>query len=304
MLGCATTIPVRYPFVSRVAPSAKQTTVQDASRFVDAGGVRWHVQSSGRGPVLLMLHGTGAATTSWRELVPLLADRFTVVCPDLPGHGRSSPPSRARGYSMPGMASGLRALLAELRLEPALGVGHSAGAAILARMALDGLVSLRGLVALNGALLEFSGVPRAIFSPLARLFAATPLVPQLFAWRARDRAAVERLIASTGSRLDARGIDAYAQIVADPAHVAAALAMMANWDLGALERDLGRLHTPTLLVAGANDRTLPASESRRAMGVLPAAELVELPGLGHLAHEEAPAQVAQLILGFAARLGL
>jgi magnesium chelatase accessory protein len=146
-------------------------------------------------------------------------------------------------------------------------------------------------------------VPRAIFSPLARLLAATPLIPQLFAWRARDRAAVERLIASTGSRLDARGIDAYAQIVADPAHVSAALAMMANWDLAALERDLNRLRTPTLLIAGANDRTLPASESRRARDVLPTAEFVELPGLGHLAHEEAPAQVARLILDFAARLG-
>ncbi len=155
--------------MSRVAPSAKKPAVQDASRFVDAGGVRWHVWLSGHGPPLLMVHGTGSATTSWRELVPLLADRFTVVCPDLPGHGRSSPPAKARGYSMTGMAHGLQAMLEELRLEPVLGVGHSAGAAILARMALDGLWSPRGLVALNGALLEFSGVPRAIFSPLAQV---------------------------------------------------------------------------------------------------------------------------------------
>ena len=276
----------------------------EASRFVVAGGVRWHVRVSGRGPPLLLVHGTGAATTSWRELAPLLAERFNVICPDLPGHGRSSPPAKSAGYSMTGMARGLHALLEDLRLEPVLGVGHSAGAAILARMTLDGLWAPRGLVALNGALLEFSGVPRAIFSPLARLLAATPLVPYLFARRARDRAAVERLIASTGSRLDERGIDAYAQIVADPAHVSAALAMMANWDLAALERDLRRLRTPTLLITGENDRTLPASESRRAKDVLPSAELVELPGLGHLAHEEAPAPVARLILAFAKRLGL
>lgn len=269
---------------------------------MDCAGVRWQVSLCGEGPPVLMLHGTGAASTSWRELAPLLAGRFTVVCVDLPGHGRSSPPASSQGYSMPGMARGLQALLKELRLEPVLGVGHSAGAAILARMSLDGLWSARGIVALNGALREFSGVPRAIFSPLARLLAATPLVPQLFAWRARDRAAVERLIASTGSRLDSRGIDAYAQIVADPAHVSAALAMMANWDLSGLERDLGRLRTPTLLITGANDRTLPASESHRVRDLLPSAELVELPGLGHLAHEEAPARVAELILAFADRL--
>jgi magnesium chelatase accessory protein len=78
--------------------------------------------------------------------------------------------------------------------------------------------------------------------------------------------------------------------------------MMANWDLSGLERDLGRLRTPTLLITGANDRTLPASESHRVRDLLPSAELVELPGLGHLAHEEAPARVAELILAFADRL--
>ena len=59
---------------------------------VAAGGLRWHVQVAGDGPVLLLLHGTGAATHSWRDLLPLLAERFTVVAPDLPGHGRSDGP--------------------------------------------------------------------------------------------------------------------------------------------------------------------------------------------------------------------
>ena len=57
------------------------------SRFVQAARLRWHVQLMGDGPALLLLHGTGAATHSWRALAPLLAERFTVVAPDLPGHG-------------------------------------------------------------------------------------------------------------------------------------------------------------------------------------------------------------------------
>ena len=57
------------------------------SRLVDAGGVRWHVQRMGRGPVLLLVHGTGASTHSWRALMPLLATRFDV---------RRLRPSRAR----------------------------------------------------------------------------------------------------------------------------------------------------------------------------------------------------------------
>ena len=59
------------------------------SRFVLAGRLRWHVQTFGpdTAPIMLLLHGTGAATHSWRDLAPLLAMRFRVIVPDLPGHG-------------------------------------------------------------------------------------------------------------------------------------------------------------------------------------------------------------------------
>lgn len=275
-----------------------------ASRFVTVDGLRWHVQRLGAGPAVLLLHGTGAATHTWRGLAPRLAERFTVIAPDLPGHGFTARPSDDRGLSMTGMASALQLLLHRIRVTPVLGVGHSAGAAVLARMCLDGSLDLEGLVSLNGALLGLPGLPRMVFSPMARLLAANPLVPRLFAWRARDRSAVERLVESTGSRLDAAGIEHYARLVRDPQHVAGALGMMAQWDLASLERMLPDLAVPLLLLVGGRDRTLPPSEAKRVQGVLPAAELVELPELGHLAHEEQPAAVAQLIVEFAARCGV
>ena len=80
------------------------------SRFVEAGGIRWHLQQMGDGPVMLLLHGTGSGSFSWRALMPLLAERFTVLAPDLPGHvftGRG--PEGA--LSLRGMSEGLRALL-------------------------------------------------------------------------------------------------------------------------------------------------------------------------------------------------
>ena len=55
------------------------------SRFVAAGGLSWHVQRMGAGPKLLMLHGTGASTHSFRDLAPLLAEEFDVAAPELPG---------------------------------------------------------------------------------------------------------------------------------------------------------------------------------------------------------------------------
>jgi magnesium chelatase accessory protein len=277
--------------------------LREHSRVLTAGGLRWHVQCLGRGPALLLVHGTGAATHTWRGLAPLLARHYTLVAPDLPAHGGTARPDDDDRMTLPGMAGGLQALLGELGVEPALAVGHSAGAAILARMCLDGAIAPRGLVSLNGALLELPGLPRAVFSPLARLLAASPL-PRLFAWRARDRAAVERLVASTGSQLDAAGVDLYARLVRDPAHVEGVLTMMARWDLAALEAELPALAVPLLLLVGLQDGTVPASEGRRVRDRVPRAELIELPGLGHLAHEERPATVAQLLSEFARRVGV
>ena len=228
---------------------------RESSRFVRAGGVRWHVQVMGRGPVLLLVHGTGAATHSWRDLAPRLARHFTVVAPDLPGHGFSGRPPAERA-SLPGVARSLAALLQALDVSPAVAVGHSAGAAILARMCLDGDIAPKLLVSLNGAFLPFGGWAAMLFLPMARLLSWNPLVPRLFAWRAADREALVRLLRGTGSTLDERGVELYGRLVRSPAHVGGALAMMANWDLDPLERDLPRLDTPLVLVVGEADRTV------------------------------------------------
>ena len=105
---------------------------REASRFVEAGGLRWHVQCAGdrRRPVVVLLHGTGASSHSWRDLLPLLAEHAFVVAPDLPGHGFSGTPAERSGFTLPGMARGVSELLRALRLEPQLIAGHSAGAAV------------------------------------------------------------------------------------------------------------------------------------------------------------------------------
>ncbi len=272
---------------------------RERSRFVRAAGLAWHVQVAGSGPVLLLLHGTGAATHSWRDLLPLLAERFTVIAPDLPGHGFTEAPA-ARRLSLPGMARDLRALLWTLGQEPAVAVGHSAGAAIALRMSLDGQLHPRAVVGLNAALLPLGGVAGQMFSPLARMLTGLPLLPDLFAWRARGAGTVEKLLRDTGSRLDARGVALYGRVVREPGHVAAALGMMAHWDLQPLVRDLPRLAPKLLLITGAGDRTIAPADSERVRAMVPGASLATLPGLGHLAHEEAPAETARLILDFAA----
>ncbi|MGQ3285252.1 alpha/beta fold hydrolase BchO [Bosea sp. (in: a-proteobacteria)] len=265
-----------------------------ASRFVEAGGLSWHVQEMGQGPTLLLLHGTGASTHSWRDLLPLLARDFHVVAPDLPGHGFTEAPERDR-LSLPAMARGLTALLGKLGVEPEGIVGHSAGAAIAMQMVLTGAVAPSCLISLNGALLPFKGVASQLFPSVARLLVLNPLVPRLFAWRAGSTEAVTQLLEGMGSRLDARGQDLYQRLFSNRVHVASTLGMMANWDLEALGRSFGRLDLPVLLVVGAGDRAVPPSDARAVAQRLPDARIETLPGAGHLIHEEKPGDIAALI---------
>ncbi len=276
---------------------------RSASRFVRAAGFDWHVQVGGQGPVLLMVHGTGAATHSWRDMFGRLTPHFTVVAPDLPGHGFSAVTSRHL-LSLPAMARDLAALIETLGLPPALAVGHSAGAAILARMCIDGMIAPAGLVSLNGAFMPLAGAAGQIFAPLARLLVGLPVLPQLFAWRAGDPRVVDRLLAGTGSRLDADGVALYTRLVRQPGHAAAALRMMANWDLAPVVRDLPKLRARLLLVAAAGDLAIPPADAARVVALVPDSHVVEWRGLGHLAHEENPALAADLIVGFARTLGL
>lgn len=265
------------------------------SRFVQAAGFTWHVQCFGSGPPLLLLHGTGASTHSWRQIAPLLTPHFSLVIPDLPGHGFTQTPP-ADAFTLPGMAAAVAALLKELGIEPALVAGHSAGAAVLIRMSLNKLIAPKSIVSVNGALLPFQGLAGQFFSPLAKLLFLNPFVPRFFAWRASDRSAVERLLADTGSAVTSEDVEFYAQLFNSPAHCAAALAMMARWDLSALERDLPKLTPPLLLIAGETDRAIRPADADRVARLLRTARVVRIANAGHLAHEERPAAVADVIL--------
>jgi magnesium chelatase accessory protein len=270
---------------------------REASRFVSAAGLRWHVQILGQGPVLLLLHGTGASTHSWRDLVPLLAGHFTIVAPDLPGHGFTQAPEPDR-LSLPAMARAVAALLKQLALAPELIVGHSAGVAIAFRMVADRAASPRAIISLNGALLPFKGVASQLFPSLARLMVLNPLVPRFFAWRAGSAGAVENLLEGTGSHIDAAGLRLYQRLFASRVHVASTLAMMAHWDLQSLGRDFAKLDLPVLLVAGTADKAVRPSEAEAVAARLPRARLLKLQG-GHLIHEEQPSMIAEAICAFA-----
>lgn len=257
------------------------------SHFVRVSDMRWHVQRMGTGPVVLLLHGTGASTHTWREVMPLLAPHHTVVAVDLPGHAFSSPLSQEP--SMPNMASALLALLKQLQVTPDVWVGHSAGAAIAVQALTD--PSRQGssptrLVALNPAWMPMPGSARWIWPLAAWVVGRNPLSGWLAAKQAQHTQLVEQLLKQTGSKIDEISLRCYRYLINQPKHNQGVLAMMTAWNLNEVQHRLPLLKIPVQLQIGMNDQTVPPSLADAAMKLLPQASRVDFPGLGHLAHEE------------------
>ncbi len=268
--------------------------LREHSQFVRAAGLKWHVQRLGQGPTLLLAHGTGAATHSWRDLMPALAEHFDVVSVDLPGHGFTDLPGPA-GLSLDGMAKRLRALLEQIDARPAVGVGHSAGAAILSHMTARAHIDPRLLVGLNGAFLPYRGSSGRWYPALAKLMMWNPIVPRSFAWRAGDRETIERLLTGVGSTLSDQGVELYRRLASRTSHVTAAFGMMANWNLHPLQGDLSGLGDRLVLVVAEGDKAVPAASAKQVLEKSPGARVITQPDLGHLSHEEDPEGTARII---------
>ena len=266
------------------------------SQFIQAGGIQWHVQIMGQGPVLLLLHGTGSGSFSWRGLMPLLSAHFQVIAPDLPGHAFTSRGPEG-SLSMQGMSEGLRALLLQLNVTPSIIGGHSAGAAIAANMLLQQrALSQTQLIGFNPAWLPLPGLPSLIFRPAAKLAALNPVSAWATAKLASKPAMIEKSIVQTGSHLDAEGLALYQSVFSHSGHVHSVLNMMAAWQLDTLSKSLPQLQNKVRILVGMRDQTVPPSMAHEACKLMPQARVFEQSGLGHLAHEEDPAGTAQLIL--------
>ena len=246
------------------------------------------------GPDLLLVHGAGGATHSWRGLLPRLARTHRTIAIDLPGQGFTARGARGR-EGLEAVTADIAALAAAEGWAPAAVVGHSAGAAVALRLA--DTVGAARVACVNAALGDFPGLAGLLFPAMAKLLAANPITALTVSALA-SRGAAERVIRSTGSSIDDEGLACYARLFADRGHVDATLRMMARWSLTALRRDLPRIAVPVLLLTGDRDAAVPPSVSDEAAAMLPDAARLRLAGLGHLAHEEAPERVADAIAEF------
>jgi magnesium chelatase accessory protein len=263
----------------------------------------WHVQESGAGPTLLLLHGAAASTHSWRDLIPTLARKFHVVALDLPGQGFSRAGTRRR-LGLTAMSEDIAALCAAEGWQPHAIIGHSAGAALaldLARHMTRPDGTPPDVIGINAALDRFEGVAGWLFPMLAKVLALNPLTATAFTLGRNHEDRARRLIESTGSTLDEAGLGLYARLISDRSHVEATLQMMAQWDIDALLPHLPGITARCLLITGAQDKAVSPEVSTRAARLLPNAQTHRIEGLGHLAHEEDPATLLDIITGWLAQ---
>ena len=148
-----------------------------ASQHIQCGRHLWHVQDIGTGPLLLLIHGAGGASHSFRHLIPLLIGDYRVITLDLPGQGFTvMGPGTA--CNLDAMATDIAALAAQQLWAPFAIIGHSAGAAIALRV--SELTPPKAVIGINAALGGFEGIAGWMFPIMARVLSRTPLIPQVF----------------------------------------------------------------------------------------------------------------------------
>ena len=266
---------------------------RSTSRCVIASGLRWHVQRAGTGPLVLLVHGSAGATHTWREILPLLTPWAEVVAIDLPGHGFTTGDTPDQ-LSLRGMAEALRELLRVLDVHPAIGVGHSAGAAVLLQLCSSREVAPQSVIGINSALVSLNALGQ-IFLPVSRALADVGILRAGAAALLRSGTLTRALLRSTGSPLDPEQEARYVALLSSERRVGATLRMMSRWDLDALVATFPTLTIPVTLVHSTNEPWVPFADLLRTTRTIPDRRVIDVSPAGHLIPDEQPLRVASII---------
>ena len=256
----------------------------------------------GRGPLLVLLHGLAGSSATWRHVMPALARRFTVVAPDLLGHGDSAKPRT--DYSLGAYASGVRDLMAALGYERGTLVGQSFGGGVAMQTAYQFPERCERLVLVGsgGLGIEVNALLRALSLPGAAL--ALPLGCRPL-YRDVARAAL-RFMERRGRRPGAvlvETVSSYASL-ADPdarrAFVQALRSVIDHYGQRVSARD--RLYltaeVPTLIVWGTHDPVIPVAHAHAAHAAMPGSRLELFDAAGHYPHCEDPEKFVRVLEAF------
>lgn len=273
-----------------------QTITLDGDRVV--------YRIAGQGPVLLLVHGLAGSAMTWRHVMAPLAQRFTVIAPDLLGQGQSDKP-RAE-YSLGAHVDTLRDLLDALGHERATFVGQSLGGGVVMQLAYQFPERCERLVLVNSGGLgrEVNLILRLLALPGSEL-----VFPLLCTPRLRDAASrVGQWLGRAGVRSTPARQEmwhSYASLAEAESRRAFFRGLRDVVDLrGQAVSALSRLHhtakLPTLILWGARDPFIPVSHARIAHAAISGSRLVIFEGVGHYPHCEVPERFVETIVDFIA----
>ncbi|MDO8880059.1 MAG: alpha/beta hydrolase [Coriobacteriia bacterium] len=271
----------------------------DGSRFTELNGIDVHFRDQGSGDLaLVLLHGFGASTFTWREVAGPLAERGRVIAFDRPAFGLTERPlpgswevddyPGGSPYSPEAQADMVVALLDRLGIERAVLVGHSAGGSIAMLTAVTYPDRVEALVLVDAAVYTQRGPPTWLYpllnTPQARRLG--PLVARRIGGAAGDRFLELAWHDPSGITPEIR------------AGYRAPLAVD-DWDRALWELTVasstqprgdraGEVACPTLVMTGDDDRVIPPEEAERLARAIPGAEFVAIEDCGHVPHEEQP----------------
>lgn len=259
--------------------------------------VRMAYRESGRGKPVLLIHGLGANTYSWRHLAPALARHHRVIAIDLKGFGRSDKPFDER-YSVVDQAALVAEFMQKMGLRDVTVVGHSFGGGVALMLALDGRPNVRKRLK-RLVLLDSIAYPQEIPSffkilrtPVLGHLGATATPPELQA-----KAAL-MLAYHDDSRIRGRDVAAYAR----PLYTAGgknALVRTAQQivpkNLPSIARRYPTIRLPVFIVWCDHDKIVPISFGWRLHAALPNSEFHTITGCGHIPQEERPRETARVV---------
>jgi pimeloyl-ACP methyl ester carboxylesterase len=281
------------------------------SRFVEVNGLTVHYKRFGDGePAIILLHGFGASTFSWREVTAPLAEMSTVVAYDRPAFGLTQRPlpGEWQGENPYGAEANVKllfGLMDTLGIRKAVLVGNSAGGRVAVQAALSDPTRVLGLVLVDAAIYQGGGARFGLLAPIIE----TPQMDRLGPFFARSLAGEE-------------GNQFLQTAWHDPSRITAEInagyrlpLQVDNWDValweftkvGSGSEDLAprlaELKMPVLVVTGDDDRIVPTDLSRQLAADIPGAALAVMPACGHVPHEECPAPFLDAVQPFITGLG-
>lgn len=259
-------------------------------------------RGGGRGPLLVLLHGIAGSSATWQDVMPALAEHFTVVAPDLLGHGQSAKPPTE--YSLGGFASGVRDLLTVLGHRRATIAGHSLGGGVAMQFAYQFPEICERLV-----LIASGGLGKEVH-PLLRA-AALPGVewalPLLCSRGLRGTVdGIARLAGRAGlsAGTDVRELwRGYLSLFDAQARQAFLLTLRSLVDIGgqrasALDRLYLASNLPTLILWGENDPMIPVAHAAAAHASIPGSPIAIFLDAGHFPHLDAPLAFVETLVDF------